>query len=160
MTLKLPPPPQLPVSFGGFGQQLNRWLLEIQSILNNQGEIDPSSIAGLVALFAQVATLVAEVAILTTEVAAATAAVATLTAEVATLTTEVAANTAAIAVNTANIATNTTNIGILAARAVVRNGSGVPAAGLGSNGDLYINNTGGAGTHLYGKIGGAWVALA
>lgn len=43
---------------------------------------------------------------------------------------------------------------------LVRNGSGVPAAGLGSNGDLYLNNTGGAGTRLYGKIANAWVAIA
>lgn len=42
----------------------------------------------------------------------------------------------------------------------VRNGSGVPAAALGNNGDLYLNNTGGAGTRLYGKISGAWVAIA
>ena len=153
MVQKVPPPPQLPVSFGGFGQQLNRWLLEIQAILNNQGQIDPTSVAGLVALIAQVATLVTEIATLTTEVAAATAAVTALTAEVVALTTQVTTNTT-------NIATNTANIATLAARAVVRNGSGVPAAGLGGNGDLYINNTGGAGTYLYGKIGGAWVAFA
>ncbi len=48
----------------------------------------------------------------------------------------------------------------LQAIAAVRNGAGVPAAGLGNNGDLYLNNTGGAGTRLYGKIAGAWVAIA
>ena len=153
MALKLPPPPQLPVSFGGFGQQLNRWLLEIQSILNNQGLIEPASVDGLPALFTQVATLVTEIATLTAEVAANTAAIATLTAEVA-------ANTASIATLTTEVAANTAAITALQANAIVRNGSGVPGAGLGSNGDLYINNTGGAGTRLYGKIGGAWVAIA
>lgn len=153
MVLKLPPPPQLPVSFGGFGQQLNRWLLEIQSILNSGGTIDPSNVDGLPALIAQVAVLVTEVATLTAEVAANTANIATLIAEVAT-------NTANIATNTADIATNTAAITALQARAVVRNGAGVPAAGLGNNGDLYINNTGGAGSFLYGKIAGAWVAFA
>jgi hypothetical protein len=146
MTLKLPPPPQLPVSFGGFGQQLNRWLLEIQSILNSQGTIDPGNVGGLTALIAQVATLVTEIA--------------TLTAEVAANTANIATNTANIATNTANIATNATAIAALQANAIVRNGAGVPAVGLGNNGDLYINNTGGAGTHLYGKIAGAWVAFA
>lgn len=146
MTLKLPPPPQLPKAFGAFGQQLNRWLLEIQSILNSQGLIEPNQIDGLLALFTQVATLATEVATLTTEVA-------TLATEVATLTTEVATNTAAIATNTANIAT-------LTARNQIRNGAGAPGAGLGNNGDLYINNTGGAGTYIYGKIAGAWVVFA
>lgn len=153
MPLKLPPPPQLPVSFGGFGQQLNRWLLEIQSILNNQGTISPSSVDGLPALIAQVAVLVTEVATLTAEVAANTANIATLIAEVA-------ANTTDIATNTANIAINAAAIVALQANAAVRNGAGAPAVGLGNNGDLYINNTGAPGTFLYGKIAGAWVAFA
>lgn len=135
MVLKIPPPPTLPQQF----QQLNRWLLEIQSILNSRGTIDPSNVDGLPALFTQVAALVGEVA--------------ALTAEVATNTANIAANTAAIAANTAAIAT-------LTARNQILNGSGVPAVGLGNNGDLYINNTGGVGSLLYGKIAGAWVALA
>jgi trimeric autotransporter adhesin len=139
MVLKLPPPPQLPVSFGGFGQQLNRWLLEIQSILNSQGTIDPSQVDGLPALFMQVATN-------TTEIAANTAAI--------------AVNTASIATNTAAIATNTANIATLTARNQILNGAGAPAVGLGNNGDLYINNTGAPGTYIYGKIAGAWVAFA
>ena len=146
MTLKLPPPPQLPISFGGFGQQLNRWLLEIQSILNSGGTIDPASVDGLVALIAQVAALAAEVV--------------TLTAEIATLTADVATNTANIATNTANIATNTAAIAALQANAVILNGSGPPGIGLGAAGDLYINNTGSAGTNLYANIGGTWTAFA
>lgn len=139
MVLKLPPPPQLPTAFGGFGQQLNRWLLEIQSILNSQGTIDPSQIEGLPALFTQVATLAAEIV--------------TLTAEVATNTTNIVTNTAAIAANAAAIVA-------LEGRNQILNGAGVPAAGLGTNGDLYINNTGAPATFLYGKIAGAWVAFA
>jgi hypothetical protein len=146
MTLKIPPPPQLPVSFGGFGQRLNRWLLELQSILNNQGLIEPDQVDGLPALFTQVAALATQVATLITEVAANTANIAT--------------NTANIATNTANIAANSLAITVLQARSQIRNGAGVPAVGLGNNGDLYINNTGSAGTNLYAKIGGAWVAFA
>lgn len=146
MPLKLPPPPQLPTAFGGFGQQLNRWLLEIQSILNSQGLIEPDEVDGLPALFVQVAALATQVAALAVQVAALAVDVATLTAEVATLTTEVA-----------DLETRVT---ALETRNQVRNGAGVPAAGLGNNGDLYINNTGSAGTNLYAKIGGAWVAFA
>jgi hypothetical protein len=139
MVLKLPPPPQLPTAFGGFGQQLNRWLLEIQSILNSEGTIDPDQIAGLPALFTQVATNTAHIA--------------TNTANIATNTADIAANTAAIAANTASIAA-------LAARNQILNGAGAPGAGVGNNGDLYINNTGAPATYLYGKIAGAWVAFA
>jgi hypothetical protein len=146
MALKLPPPPQLPVSFGAFGQQLNRWLLEIQSILNSQGLIDPDEVQGLPALFTQVATLVAEVA--------------TNTADIATNTADITINTNNIATNTANIAANTASIVTLTARNQILNGSGAPGAGLGNNDDLYINNTGGVGSYLYGKIAGAWVAFA
>ena len=149
MVQKVPPPPSLPVQF----QQLNRWLLELQNILNGQGLIDPTNVAGLVALIGQVAANTAGIVSNTANIASNTASIATLTAQVA-------ANTASITTNTANITTNAANIATLTARSQVRNGSGVPAAGLGSNGDLYINNTGGAGTHLYGKVGGAWVALA
>jgi hypothetical protein len=142
MVQKVPPPPTLPQQF----QQLNRWLLELQGILNSQGTIDPSQVDGLPALFTQVATNTTDIA--------------TNTADIATNTTNIAANTAAIATNTADIATNTANIAALTARNQIRNGNGVPAAGLGSNGDLYINDTGGVGTYLYGKIGGTWIAFA
>jgi len=135
MVLKIPPPPTLGVQF----QQLNRWLLEIQAILNSQGTIDPSQIDGLPALFTQVANN--------------TASIAANTAAIAINTTEIAANTAAIATNTANIAT-------LTARNQILNGAGAPGAGLGNNGDLYINNTGAPATFLYGKIAGAWIAFA
>jgi hypothetical protein len=142
MVQKVPPPPTLPVQF----QQLNRWLLELQGILNSQGTIDPSQVDGLPALFTQVATNTTDIA--------------TNTADIAINKTNIATNTANIATNTANIATNTANIAALTARNQTLNGAGVPAAGLGNNGDLYINNTGGPGTYIYGKIGGGWVAFA
>jgi len=135
MTLKIPPPPTLTREF----QQLNRWLLEIQSILNDQGAIDPSNVAGLPALFTQVAALALQVAGLSTTVI--------------NQGTQIAANTTAITANT-------TAITALQARNQVLNGAGVPAAGLGNNGDLYLNNTGTAGSLLYGKIGGTWTAIA
>lgn len=39
-------------------------------------------------------------------------------------------------------------------------GTGVPANGSGQNGDLYIRADGGAGTTIYQKRAGAWVATA
>lgn len=39
-------------------------------------------------------------------------------------------------------------------------GTGVPAAGLGKNGDVYVRSDGGAGTALYQKRAGVWVAIA
>ena len=136
MVAKFPPPPTLPQQF----QQLNRWLIELQSILNSQGTIDPDQVAGLPALFTQVAGLATQVAALAAEVV-------TLTAEVAT--------------NTTNIATNTANIATLTARNQILNGTGAPAAGLGNNDDMYINNAGSTpGALLYIKIAGTWVVTA
>lgn len=133
MVLKIPPPPQLSRDF----QQLNRWLLEVQSILNEGGTIDPDLIAGLPALFLQVAANTANIAANAAAIAAANAAIAT---------------------NTANIAANTVSINLLIARNQIRNGNGVPAPALGNNGDLYIDNLLGPPV-LYGKVAGVWVAF-
>ena len=136
MVAKFPPPPTLPQQF----QQLNRWLIELQSILNSQGTIDPSSVDGLPALITQVAGLATQVAALAAEVV-------TLTAEVAT--------------NTTDIATNTANIATLTARNQILNGTGAPGAGLGNNDDMYIDNAGiTPGALLYIKIAGTWVVTA
>lgn len=136
MVAKFPPPPTLPQQF----QQLNRWLIELQSILNSQGLIEPDQVDGLPALFTQVAALATQVAALAAQVAT---------------------NTANIATNTANIATNTANIATLAARNQILNGTGAPGAGLGNNDDMYIDNAGSTpGALLYIKIAGAWVVTA
>lgn len=71
-----------------------------------------------------------------------------------------AASTAAPGISTTQLATTAFVGAAVAALSAVRNGAGVPAASLGNNGDLYLNNTGGAGTRLYGKVAGAWVAIA
>lgn len=136
MVLKFPPPPRLVTPEL---QQLNRWLLELQSILNSGGTIDPTTVDGLIALTAQVNTN---------------------TTNIGTNTANIATNTASITTINGEITTINTSITALQARAIVRNGAGVPAAGLGADGDLYINNTGTTGSHLYGKVSGAWVALA
>lgn len=40
-----------------------------------------------------------------------------------------------------------------------RTGAGVPAAGLGNNGDYFFRSDGGAGTHIYFRSGGVWAAI-
>lgn len=133
--------------------RLNRWLIEIQSILNSGGIIEPVNVDGLLAAYAQIAANLHSINVLNAEVATNTADIATLQGDVTTLQGQIATNTANIAVNTADIVT-------LTARNQILNGAGAPGALLGNNGDLYINNTGGAGTFLYGKIGGVWQVFA
>jgi hypothetical protein len=146
--LRMPPPPQL-VQF----PELNRWLQDLQSFIAQSGGIDPSSIPGYSALQTQVSTNTANIGTLSGTVSS-------LSTTVATHTTQISSLNSQVSTNTSNIATNTANIATLTARNQVLNGSGAPGAGLGNNGDLYLNNTGGAGTRLYGKIGGVWVVIA
>jgi hypothetical protein len=143
MVLKIPPPPQLT---GPQWQSFNRWLLELTSILANTGGIDPSQVSGLVALEAQVATNTTNIATLEAGQGGQGGAITALQLQITFINSE--------------IATVNGQLTTLESNAVVRNGSGAPAGGLGSNGDLYLNNTGGAGTRLYGKIGGAWTVIA
>lgn len=143
MALKIPPPP--PFS-GPQWQQFNRWLLELQSILSNQGGIDPSEVSGLPQVITQVGTNTTDIATLETGQGGQGTAITTLQNEITAIDNE--------------IATINGQLTTLEANAVVRNGAGVPNPGLGNNGDLFLNNTGGSGTRLYGKIAGAWVAIA
>jgi hypothetical protein len=41
----------------------------------------------------------------------------------------------------------------------LHSGAGVPAGGLGDNGDYYFRSDGGVGTHIYFKSGGAWAGI-
>ena len=63
-VLKFPPPPMLT----GELQILNRWLIELQSILNSNGLIDPSSVQTLPTTIAQVAANTASIGVLNGEV--------------------------------------------------------------------------------------------
>ena len=134
-VLKFPPPPTLPVAL----QPLNRWLIELQSILNSSGLIDPSSVQSLPATIAQVVANTASIGVLNGEVAANTASIVTLNGEVA--------------ANTASIVTLNGEVATLQARNQVYNGSGAPVAGQGVNGDWYADTVG---LHIYVKVAGAW----
>ena len=140
-VLKFPPPPTLPVAL----QPLNRWLIELQSILNSSGLIDPSSVQSLPATIAQVVANTASIGdhrrigVLNGEVAANTASIVTLNGEVA--------------ANTASIVTLNGEVATLQARNQVLNGTVAPVAGQGVNGDWYADTVG---LHIYVKVAGAW----
>jgi uncharacterized coiled-coil protein SlyX len=139
---KIPPPPPIASQDPTF----NRWLLELTSILNANGNIDPGSVAGLLALTLQVATNTTDIT--------------TLQATVTTQTAQIAALTASVAANSASITALQTAVTALGNRNQVYNGVGAPAAGLGVVGDWYANTAGGAGARIYVKTGvSTWFAF-
>lgn len=135
MTQKLPPPPPLAVK----DQALNRWLLELTSILNNQGVINQGSVDGLPAVATQVNTNTTGITGLNTQVAALNGQVASLNVQVVTL--------------QGQVTTLQGQVTALQANPVPLNGVGVPAAGLGKVGDWYGNLTGAVGARVYIKTG-------
>lgn len=149
MVQKIPPPPLI----ASQDQAFNRWLLELTAILNDSGGIDPDSIDGLAAAYLQIAQN-------TIDIAALTLAVGSQGGSISALQFQVGVNTGAIATINGQLTTINANILALQNRAQVHNGAGAPSGGLGNNGDLYLNNTGGTGTRLYGKISGTWTAIA
>ncbi len=137
---RVPPPPNLAIN----DPALNKWLIDLTAFINSGGGgIDPALIPGYDALIATVNALSIQVANNTIDIAANTSDIGTLNSEVAAL--------------TANVATNTADIATLTARNVVLNGTAVPGAGLGNDGDWYAKTS--ATAHIYVKVTGAWVLI-
>lgn len=138
MAQRIPPPPPIAGQ-----QQFNRWLLELTSIFNDQGTIDPDQIAELPATIVQVGDN--------------TTSITTLFAQLAITNAHVATNTAAIAANAAAIAALAVRVTALEARNQVRNGVAAPGAGTGSVGDWYADTVA---KHIYVKTAPAvWTLI-
>ena len=160
MVLKIPPPPPI----ASRDPALNRWLLEITSILNSQGGIDPNAVSGLAATTAQVASNTASIATNTIGITANTAAInaevvraeaaEALLAPLASpgLTGTPTAPTAAAGTNTTQLATCAF---VQARGGATHNGAGAPAVGLGAVGDWYGDPAGGVGARIWIKTGAA-----
>jgi hypothetical protein len=145
MVQKIPPPPFI-ASLSQEMQSLNRWLLEIQAILNSAGTVDPGQVDGLPEVIAQTALNTSNIDALQVSVGDATNSIALLSAQIVTIQTD--------------IATINGTLTTLGARAQVFNGTGAPAAGLGTDNDWYYNRTGAVGARLYIKLAGVWTAQA
>lgn len=135
MAQKIPPPPPIANQDPTF----NRWLIELTSILNDNGDLNPDNIPGL-------ATLSAEVTALGATVASQTSQLTTLNNQVAFL--------------IASVVGLSSSVTTLEARSQVFNGSGDPSGGLGNVGDWYANTSGGAGHRIFIKTSvSAWFAF-
>ena len=136
MVQKIPPPPLVTTPEL---QSLNRWLLEIQSILDAAGGIDPAQIPGYDGLAETVAAQGVDI----TDLQGSVASIATQLADL-----------------TARVTAAESSITSLAARNQVYNGTAAPAGALGVDGDWFYNRSGAAGARLYIKVAGSWSAQA
>lgn len=144
MAQKIPPPPQLT---DPDWQAFNRWLLEVTSVLSNEGGINPDEVTGLPGLFIAVAGNTADIVTLEAAQGDQAGSIAALQTQVNNIDgTEIPA-----------INGQLTSLG---ARAQVLNGAGAPGAGLGNVNDWYANIGGGVGARIYVKTGVAtWTAF-
>jgi len=139
MTIKIPPPPQI----ANADPTLNRWLLELTSILNSQGSVDPNSVEGLPALSSQVTTNTANILALQHSSTGQGASIVALQAQVTAL--------------QASLASTNVTVNALAANPVVHSGATAPAGGLGSVNDWYTDTVA---KHVYVKTGVAtWTLI-
>jgi hypothetical protein len=135
MVQKIPPPPLI----ASRDQTLNRWLLELTALLNSQGGIDPSNVAGLTALAIQVSTNAANIVFVNGDITLIKAVITTINGEITTINGEITA---------------------LQANPVVHNGTGAPAGGLGNVHDWYGDVAGAVGARIWIKTGVAtWTAF-
>lgn len=143
MVQKIPPPPFFS---GPEWQAFNRWLIELTSILSNEGGIDPNQVTGLPALFIEVTGNTSDIAALQTAQGGQATQIAAIQTHLTTIDNE--------------ITTINGQITALGARGEILNGVVDPAAGLGKVNDWYANTAGAAGHRIFVKTGVAtWTAF-
>lgn len=148
MVQKIPPPTFFT---GAPGQEpdwqgFNRWLLEVTSILSNEGGINPDQVEGLPAVITQVGTNTTNIAALSLGQGGQGLAIVALQNHDVVLDNEI------IAINGA--------LTTLGARAQVLSGSADPAPGLGNINDWYANTAGAVGHRIFVKTAiGTWFAF-
>lgn len=147
MAQKIPPPPFLT---GGNQQPdwqaFNRWLLEVTSVLSNEGNINPDEVEGLPLLFSQVATN-------TVDISALEGTTGGQSFEITALQNQISGPGG---IND-QIGVINGQLTTLAARAQVFNGVTAPAAGLGNVNDWYARVGGAVGARIYIKTAiGTW----
>lgn len=147
MARKIPPPTFLT----GDGkapnwQAFNRWLLEVTSVLSNEGGIAASEVEGLLAAYADIAQNAADILAVQIDTGSNSVAIGLLSAQITTLTN--------------NIATINGQITTLSARGELLFGAGAPAAGLGKVNDWYGDTAGAVGARIWiKKAVGVWTAF-
>ena len=140
MSKKIPPPPFFT---GPEWQGFNRWLLEVTSVLSNQGGINPDEVDGLPALFDQVATNTDDITALNNTVDNQNGQIGAVQADVTGLQN--------------SVATINGQITTLSARAQVLNGITAPGTGLGNVSDWYADTVA---KHVYVKTAvGTWTLI-
>lgn len=141
MAIRIPPPPPLART----DPALNRWLIEVASILSAAGGgIDPDQIVGFPELVAEVAALTQDVTDLQTSSENQQTQIGVINTQIGVINTHLSAIDNAITA--------------LQARAQVLNGIVAPAAGLGSVSDWYADTVA---KHIYVKTGVAtWLQIA
>jgi hypothetical protein len=140
MAQKIPPPPQFT---GPEWQSFNRWLLEVTSVLSNEGGIAASEVEGLLSAYADIAQNTVDIINLQGTTGGQAA--------------DIFALQVAVAGLAASIATINGQITTLSARGELLFGAGVPAAGLGKVNDWYGDTAGAVGARVFiKKAVGVW----
>lgn len=141
MAIRIPPPPPLART----DPALNRWLIEVASILSAAGGgVDPNQIVGFPELILQVAAL-------STTVTSVQTSVINLQSQINTI------NDALTVINN-EISAIQNDVTALQNRGEILNGTAFPpAVGLGKNDDWYASTA--ATKHIYVKVAGAWVQI-
>lgn len=140
MVRKIPPPPMFTTQEF---QAFNRWLLEVTSVLSNEGDIAASEVEGLLTAYGDILQNSLDIDTLETGQTGQAGEITDLQADIVILTDAIAAINGQITT--------------LSARGELLFGAGAPAAGLGKVNDWYGDTAGAVGARVWVKKAvGVW----